>query len=164
MRWLLSILLVAGCASSGVNRHASAPVARTPYAFDGVYLHRTRGGQLSASREWERPTARPAALADAAALGAAFRRDLSRTVTLDDAAPVHIRSTLTMQDTGYFEGLASETADLTLFVELTDGHGNTLRTITMRESASAPLQRSASRQLRLQAAMTRLANRLAAQL
>ena len=75
-----------------------------------------------------------------------------------------IRATLTLQDTGYFEGLAAETADITLFAELTDVDGNILRTITMRESASAPLQRSASRQQRLQAAMTRLANRLAAQL
>jgi hypothetical protein len=45
-----------------------------------------------------------------------------------------------------------------------DSDGNLVRTITLREPASAPLQRSASRRQRLQAAFDRLARRLAASL
>jgi hypothetical protein len=91
-------------------------------------------------------------------------RDLGRVVPLDVAAPVHIRATLTLQDAGYFEGLAAETTDVTLAAELLDPAGNVRRTITLREPASAPLQRSASRRARLEAAFDRLAHRLAAQL
>jgi hypothetical protein len=97
-------------------------------------------------------------------LRAMFVRDLQRGVRLDDRAAIRVRATLTLQAPGYFEGLAAETSDLTLTADLTDASGAPLRTITLRESASAPLQRSASRQARLEQAIERLTARLASEL
>ena len=163
MKLLLALALVAGCATT------ATPVAtraqRQPFAVDSIVIGGPRAGQLSASREWERGTAgRAIAASDDSQLRDAFARDLGRVLPLDAAAPTHLRATLTLQDPGYFEGLAAETTDVTLAVELLDGNGAVFRTITLREPASAPLQRSASRRARLEAAFDRLAERLATQL
>ncbi len=167
MRWLVSlVVLAAGCSATGAGRHPSA--ASTPervYALDRVVFPPVRAGQLSASREWQRSGAeRAVTAADDAALRQSFVHELHRVLPMDAAAPLHMRVTLTLQDTGYFEGLAAETADVTLVAELRDDAGHLFRTITLRESAAAPLQRSASRRARLQMAFDRLARRLAAQL
>lgn len=164
MRWLAAfVFLVSGCASTaGVDRHARATA---PYALDAVVLGAPRAGQLEASRLWQRGGAnRAVASADDAELRASFTQELDRVLPIDPAAPRRLRATLTLQDTGYFEGLAAETTDVTLTADVLDGDGNVVRTITLREPASAPLQRSTSRRQRLQAAFDRLARRLAAQL
>jgi hypothetical protein len=161
MKWLL-VLLVAGCASTqpSVARHNPQP-----YALDAIVFDVTRGGQLSASRLWERsPSNRAVHFGDDDQLLDNFAGQLGRTLTLDPAAPQRLRLTITQQDTGYFEGLASETSDVTLTADVLDTDGQLIRTITMREPASAPLQRSASRRARLQAALDRLAEQLAARL
>ena len=169
MKWVLSIVLgvlgVVGCAG-GDHRHPAAPsAAQRAYGLESISLNDPRAGQLSASRVWERGAAgRPISHADDAELRALFANDLARVLPLDAAAPLRIRATLTLQDAGYFEGLAAEVADVTVVAELLDAQGNVLRTITLREAASAPLQRSASRRARLEAAFDRLARRLAAQL
>ena len=168
MRWLASLVLfVAACATGGAARHASLPEphARAPYALDGVELTAPRGGQLSASRLWERHASNRAVVAsDDDELRQRFVADLAQKLPLDARAPRHLRATLTLQDTGYYEGLAAETSDVTLTAEVLDDAGNVVRTITLREPASAPAQRSASRRQRLQAAFDRLAARLAAAL
>ncbi len=167
MKWMVVLLVAAGgCAGASANRHvAAAPSAwaRPPYALDIVELAPPRAGQLSASREWERsPSNRAVHAIDDAELRQTFVDELARTLPLDAASPRRLRATLTLQDTGYYEGLAAETSDVTLTAEVFDDHGNLLRTITMREPASAPLQRSASRRQRLRAAIDRLAERLSA--
>jgi hypothetical protein len=179
MRWLVVVLaslvavvpaVGAGCASAGgaragVEGHRQAAAGHAAYALDGVIFAGARAGQLSASREWERGgAARAVTRRDDAELRAAFARDLRAAVPLDPSAPLHLRATLTLQDTGYFEGLAAETADVTLAADVLDSDGNLVRTITLRETSSAPLQRSASRKARLQRTFTRLSHRLAAQL
>jgi len=160
MKWLL-LFLVAGCATTpGVARHT--PMS---YALDSIEMDQPRAGQLSASRLWERTAPNRAIHADDdEALRGAFVGELSRALPLDPGSPRHLRATLTLQDAGYYEGLAAETTNVTLHAEVLDNAGNTVRTITLREPASAPLQRSASRRARLQAAFDRLAERLAAQL
>jgi hypothetical protein len=161
MKWLL-ILCVAGCATTSprVARHTSLS-----YALDSIELEQPRAGQLSAARLWERSAPNRAVHADDdAALRDGFVGELARDVRLDAAAPRRLRATLTLQDIGYYEGLASETTDVTLTAYVLDAEGAIVRTITLREAASAPLQRSASRRARLQAAFDRLAERLAAQL
>ncbi len=165
MRWLLSVLLIAGCATQGADRHARAPVAQAPWALEAVYLTLPRGGQLAASREWERGGHdRVVTRSDDALLRDGFARDLARAVPLDVAAPRRLRVLLTQQDTAYFEGLAAETSDVTLRAEILDADGRTVDTITLREPASAPLQRSASQLQRLAPAFDRLAKRLANEL
>ena len=159
------VLVVAGCASGGgVVGHTRTDQA--PYALDAVILAPPRAGQLSASREWSRASGvnRAVARADDAELRESFARDLARHLPIDRSAPRHVRATLTLQDTGYYEGLAAETTDVALTADILDDAGNVVRSITLREAASAPLQRSASRKQRLQAAFDRLAQRLAAQL
>jgi hypothetical protein len=167
MKWLLSlVLLVGGCASAGVDRHAARAVApHEPYALDAVVLGGPRAGELSASREWQRGGAnRAVTVADDAELRAAFAHDLARVLPLESGAPRRLRATLTLQDTGYYEGLAAETTDVTLTADILDPDGNVVRTVTLREAASAPMQRSASRRQRLESAFARLAQRLAAEL
>jgi hypothetical protein len=166
MKWLLAILLAAGCASSGARHNvATTEVVGPPLALEGVYLVGPRAGQLSASREWERyPSNRTVTRDDDEALRATFTRDLERRLPLKATATTRLRATLTLQDTAYYEGLAAETTDVTLTAELIDPNGTVYRTITLREPASAPLQRSESRKTRLNAALDRLAERLAAQL
>jgi hypothetical protein len=163
MKLFVAVVLVAGCATGGVTRNRDTHLA---YGVESIVVGgNPRAGQLSASRLWERGAPSHAiAAADDAELRDAFARDLDRVLPLDDTAPVRIRATLTLQDIGYFEGLAAEATDVTLAAKLVDVHGNVLRTITLRESASAPLQRSASRKARLESAFDRLAHRLAAQL
>jgi hypothetical protein len=171
MRWLLSMVLLAGCATStaGVDRHAAAfapaPAHQPPWALDTVFLRWPRAGQLAASREWERSGAdRVVYRSDDAVLRADFVRALGRAVPLDPAAPRRLRATLQLQDTGYFEGLAAETSDVTMTAEILDRDGNVVGSLTLREPASAPLQRSASREQRLAPAFDRLAKRLAEKL
>ncbi|HXU72877.1 MAG TPA: hypothetical protein VN947_26340 [Polyangia bacterium] len=171
MRWIL-VLLLAGCASSaGVDRHAAAARAQAaareqpPWALDGVFLSRPRAGQLSASREWERGGHdRVVTQSDDAVLRNTFVRDLRAALPIDQRAARRVRVTLTVQDTAYFEGLAAEAGDVTLRADLLDRDGNAFSTEVLRESASAPLQRSASRVQRLDAAFDRLAARLAQRL
>jgi len=152
-------LACAGCATSGsVDRH---PIGPATYALGAVHLHGPRGTELSASREWGRDTTRAVALADEAVLRDAFVRQLERAVRFDPESPLRLRTTLTLEGAGFLEGLSAETADVTLVAEIVDGHDAILRTVTLRESASAPLQRSASRKERLEAAFDRLALRLA---
>jgi hypothetical protein len=160
-------MLAAGCAPTGVTRHpaaARAHVSQQSYALDAVELNGVRAGQLSASREWSRDGNHGIGRDESADLRATLVRDLSRNVRIDPNAPIRLHTTLTLQAPGYFEGLAPETSDLTLTAELRDTRGALLRTITLRESASAPLQRPESRDLRLEQALDRLASRLAAEL
>jgi hypothetical protein len=166
---LLPLMLAAGCAPTGVTRQpAAARVSQQSYALDRVELNGVRAGQLSASREWSRDGNRDSDRGigrdESADLRATLVRDLSRNVRIDDNAPIRLHTTLTLQAPGYFEGLAAETSDLTLTAELRDTRGALLRTITLRESASAPLQRPESRDYRLEQAIDRLASRLAAEL
>ncbi len=159
------VVAVGGCAGSSVERHGVvvAPHAPSPYALDDVEIGGVRAGQLSASRLWERHGPNRAVVAsDDDELRQAFVDELGRKLPLDARAPRRLRVTLTLQDTGYYEGLASETSDVTLVADVLDDEGHLVRTITLREPASAPLQRSASRRQRLQAAFDRLAGRLAA--
>jgi len=165
--WILVVSAIAACATGGADRHALVvpPHAPATWALDGVEIVAPRAGQLSASRLWERSGPNRAVIAsDDDALRQSFVEELARELPLDPNAPRRLRATLTLQDTGYYEGLAAETTDVTLTAELLDDAGNVIRTITLREAASAPLQRSASRRLRLRAAFDRLAERLAAAL
>ena len=124
-----------------------------------------RAGQLSASREWERSGPdRVVTRTGDAMLRDDFARDLARALPLDVNSPHRLRATLTLQDTAYFEGLAAETSDVTLTADILDHEGNVTDSIMLRESAAAPLQRSASRQQRLAHAFDRLAQRLAREL
>jgi hypothetical protein len=167
MRWMLLLLCVAGCATDGTAGQAArrAPTP-APHTLEQVTLAGVRGGQLSASREWMRADSASTAVArdDALALRAAFVRELSHGVPLVDAAPRRLRVRLTLQDTGYYEGLAAETTDVALTADVYDPSGAHIRSITLREPASAPLQRSRSRRQRLEDAFSRLADRLAAAL
>jgi hypothetical protein len=160
MRWIF-LLLLAGCVTApSIDRHAVA--AQEPWALDGVFLSRPRAGQLSASREWERGGHdRAVTASDDAVLRNAFARDLRHALRLDQSAPRRVRAILTVQDIGYFEGFAAEAGDVTLHAELLDRDGHVFQTIVLRESAAAPLQRSASRVQRLDVAFDRLAARLA---
>jgi hypothetical protein len=161
MKLLLAFALVAGCATSGTVAATRTP--HQPYAVERIVIGGPRAGELSASREWQRaPGGRAIGISEEAELRDTFARDLGRLVPLDVTAPVRIRATLTLQDVGYYEGLAAETTDVTLTAELVDANGNVSRIFTLREPASAPLQRSASRRARLDAAFDRLAHRLAA--
>ncbi len=166
MKPLLAVVVLAA-ACAGANRHtvASAPGPQEPVALEPVRLVGPRAGELSASREWQRYSGnRVIERDDDAALRARFTAALERLLPVDTRAPVRLRATLILQDTGYFEGLAAETTDVTLRADLIDARGNVYRTITLREPASAPLQRSVSRKERLEAALDRLAQRLVAQL
>lgn len=158
------VVVAAGCA----GRHtvvAPPRAAHAPIALESVDLAGPRIGPLSASREWQRtPSNRVVHEVDDEALRASFTRSLERRLPLDPAAPLHLHATLTLQDTADYEGLAAETTDVTLHADLIAADGAVYRSITLREPASAPLQRSASRKARLEAALDRLAQRLAAQL
>ena len=160
MRWMF-LLLLAGCVTSpSVSRHEVA--AQQPWALDGVFLSRPRAGQLEASREWERGGHdRAVTQSDDALLRNTFVRDLRHALPLNQRSPRRVRATLTVQDIGYFEGFAAEAGDVTLHADLLDRDGNVFQTIVLREPASAPLQRSASRVQRLDVAFDRLATRLA---
>ncbi|MDB4965353.1 MAG: hypothetical protein JWN44_1042 [Myxococcales bacterium] len=167
--FIVALSIAAGCAPTGVTRQpAAARAARTAtgqsYALDGVEFAGLRAGQLSASREWSRGEGDGPGRDESDELRATLTRDIYRAVRIDPTAPLRLRTTLTLQAPGYFEGLAAETADVTLDAELYDSHGARLRTITLRESASAPLQRTASRKARLEQAIDRLASRLATEL
>jgi hypothetical protein len=164
MRFIFALLLFTGCATTApapsVERHA-----QTPWALEAVYMSPVRAGQLSASREWERSGPdRVVTRTGDAILRDDFARDLARAVPLDVNSPHRLRATLTLQDTAYFEGLASEASDVTLTADILDREGNVTDSIVLRESAAAPLQRSASRQQRLAKAFDRLAQRLAHEL
>src|SRR5438270_6954560 len=110
MRWLVPVmLLVGGCATTAsVDRHANSGA---PDALDAVILAGPRAGQLSASREWQRGSSgnRAVAVADNDELRDDFVRDLDRALPIDPAAPRRVRATLTLQATGFYEGLAAET-------------------------------------------------------
>ena len=168
--WVLAVAVVAlgGCAAAGgAGRHAGAAATRAarPYALDAVVVAGPRAGALSASRMWERSAANRAVTAkDDDELRQAFVADLGRALPLDPSAPRRVRATFILQDTGYYEGLAAETTDVTLDAAIFDDDGHYLGSVILREAASAPLQRSTSRRDRLRAAFGRLARRLAARL
>src|SRR5262245_25287136 len=117
MKWPLALLLAAGCATGGTDHHAIAMrrVASQPYALEPIALDGPRPGQLSSARElWRLDTQRATARSDASALSASFARDLSQKVPLEPDAPLRLRTTLTLQDTAAYEGLAAESTDVTL--------------------------------------------------
>jgi uncharacterized lipoprotein YmbA len=166
MRNLIAVALalgLAGCATSASNR--SLVSSANGYVLDGIELRGVRLGAESAAREWQRPSENEAVARDTdTQLRNRLAADLGRDLSLRPNAPMHLRIALTLQDTADFEGLAAETADVTLSAAITDDHGVVLRTITLREPASAPLQRSASERARLDGALDRLSHRLAQQL
>ncbi len=157
-------LVIAGCATGGTPHSALAGTANS-YVLDGIELNGVRIGQESAAREWQRPTANHVVTrTDDARLRDQLASDLGRELTLEPDAPLHLRVALTPQDTADFEGFAAETADLTLSAAVLDKDGVVLRTITLREAANAPLQRTASQRTRFDGALARLSRRLAQQL
>jgi len=81
-----------------------------------------------------------------------------------DQAALRLRIDVSLATPGQFEGLAPENADLAATAVILDAHGATVRSVTVRETANAPLQRSASRRERLEAAMSRLSQKLAQRL
>jgi hypothetical protein len=161
--FLIVLMALGGCAGAGRHTVAAAPVNRV--ALDSVEVTGVRGGQLSASREWTRDHARgPTAPRDVSELRSSFVRHFAESGAADPDASRHLRARLTLQDTGYYEGLAAETTDVTLTADVYNDAGAQVRTITLREPASAPLQRSRSRRDRLDQAVARLTHRLAAEL
>ncbi|HEX4461888.1 MAG TPA: hypothetical protein VIA18_28105 [Polyangia bacterium] len=169
MRNLIAVALafgLAGCASSTSNRALVSYAGGTnAYVLDGIELRGVRLGAESAAREWQRPTENEAVARDSdTQLRDRLAADLGRELSLRPTARMHLRIALTLQDTADFEGLAAETADVTLSATITDDHGVVQRTITLREPASAPLQRSKSERTRLDGALDRLSHRLAQQL
>ena len=161
----LAVAGVAGCAARTAPSH-SAAAARNSYVLDRIDMNGVRLGELSASREWQRQGNGNNVLTreDSEALREHLASDLFRDLALQPTAPLHLRVALTLQDTADNQGLAAETTDLTLNATVVDDQGATIRTITLREPANAPLQRSASQRARLNAAIDRLSHRLAAQL
>jgi hypothetical protein len=172
MRILAALaIFVAGCASTASGSGSGAanrPVvtARNSYVLDGIELRGVRLGEVSAAREWQRSGDSNDTLArdDGEQLRGQLATDLGRDLALQPTAPLHLRVALTLQDTADFEGFAAETSDVTLNVTIVDEQGAIVRTITLREAANAPLQRSASQRTRLDGALDRLSRRLAAQL
>jgi hypothetical protein len=157
-------LVIAGCASGGAS-HPAAIASTNGYVLDGIELRGVRIGQESAAREWQRPTENKAVSdTDEARLREQLATDLGRELILRPDAPLHLRIALTLQDTADFEGLAAETADVTMSAAILDDRGVVVRTITLREAANAPLQRTASQRARLDGALARLSHRLAQQL
>ena len=167
MRNIIAVALavgLAGCATAASNNRPIASAANG-YVLDGIELRGVRLGDESAAREWQRPTENEAVARDSnAQLRDRLAGDLGRELILRPNAPLHLRIALTLQDTADFEGLAAETSDVTMSATIVDDHGVVLRTITLREAASAPLQRSASQRARLDGALDRLSHRLAQQL
>lgn len=168
VRGSVLLLCAAGCVGGGAATRSTAERSPPPppYVLDQVTLAGVRGGQLSASREWMRADSANPAVArdDARALRDAFVRALGRDVAFVADGPQRLRVRLTLQDTAYYEGLAAETTDVALTADVYDARGAHVRSITLREPASAPLQRSRSRRQRLEPALARLAHRLAARL
>ena len=157
-------LVIAGCATGGPS-HPAAMTSANGYVLDGIELRGVRLGDESAAREWQRGTANEAVTRhDDTKLRAQVATDLGRELILRPDAPLHLRIALTLQDTADFEGLAAETADVTMSATILDDRGVVMRTITLREAANAPLQRTASQQTRLDSALARLSHRLAQQL
>src|SRR5262245_11811330 len=106
---------LSGCAGAGLHTVAAAPGPANRVALDSVDVTAIRGGQLSASREWMRDHLQgPVAPADVAFMRTSFARHFAESGAADPNAWRHIRVRLTLQDTGYYEGLAAETTDLTL--------------------------------------------------
>jgi hypothetical protein len=161
----LAVAGVTGCAARTAAVPATAS-ARNSYVLDRIDMNGVRLGELSASREWQREDAQAHVLTreDNQRLRERLAGDLDRNLTLQASAPLHLRLALTLQDTADNEGFAAETTDLTLNATILDDQGATIRSIVLREPASAPLQRSASQRCRLDAALDRLSHRLAAQL
>jgi hypothetical protein len=156
MKWLLTLLVAGGCATDGVARHQ----ATQAYVIDDIAIDGVRAGPMTASRESYRlePGANAAELRDV------FTRELGHRIPFSTTAPLHLRVAVILQDTADFEGLAAETSDVTVVADVSDALGVPLRSITLREPASAPLQRSRSARIRLERALSRLADRLASQL
>jgi hypothetical protein len=156
MRWLVILLVSSGCATGSVARHA----ASQPYVIDAVEIAGVRDSPLTASRESYR--VEPGQ--DSVELRDVFVRELGQRIPFSTTAPQHLRVVITLQDTGENEGLAAETSDVTVVADVLDAGGATFRSITLREPASAPLQRTRSARIRLERALSSLADRLASQL
>lgn len=155
MKSLFALLLVGCATNAGVVRHQ----ARQAYVIDSVEILGVRPGVLASAREsWRPPPGDDPALRDR------LIAELGRAIPFSTAAPEHLRVRVVLQDAGENEGLAAETADVTLVAEVVDSASAELRTITLREPASAPLQRSRSSRARLEQALSRLVDRLAQQL
>jgi hypothetical protein len=138
----------------------------TAYVLDAVELYGLPPTELATAREWERADShdRVIARADVAALRAGMIRRLSSDLPLAPRGALHLRVAVTVESPGTFLGLAPETADLAATADVLDERGLLMRSVTVRESANAPLQRSRSRRARLDAALSRLSQKLARQL
>ena len=155
MKWLCAFLLF-GCAATGGDvRHQ----ARQAYVIDSIELHGVRDGVLASTREsWRPPPAGDPELRDR------FIGELGRAIPFSTSSPLHLRIAVSFQSAGDYLGLAPEATDVTLVADVLDATGGELRTITLREPASAPLQRSRSARHRFDRALARLVDRLAAEL
>jgi hypothetical protein len=158
---LAALIFTAGC--------AAAPVAHSSgraYVLERVELHGLPPTELAQAREgWRADSSeRVVARDDGAVLAGKLASDLRRDLRIVDAAPLRLRVHVTLESPGSFQGLAPETADLAATAEIVDTSGTVVRTVSVRETANAPLQRSASRRERLDAALARLSRSLARQL
>jgi len=158
-------LAAAGCAHARTQPVARA-TPRVAYGIAAVDFQGLPATELATSREWWRAESHDRVLArdDSFALRQSFLQDLGRNLTLSPSAPLKLRVTVRVQTPGDFLGLAAETTDLAATVDVIDPYGAVLRSVTVRETASAPLQRSRSRKERLEAGLARLSAKLATQL
>jgi hypothetical protein len=156
--------LAAGCAHSETS---AAPLGtRTPYAVQSIDVQGLPPTELATSREFTRADSHNVVLArdDTWALRDALARNLDRDLALRPDAAYKLRVTVRVQAPGSFLGLSAETADLSANADVIDANGAVVHTVTVRQSANAPLQRSKSRRDRLEAAVSRLSQKLAAEL
>jgi hypothetical protein len=161
---LLSALLfsVVGCAASRPAAHASAQV----YSIESLEFHGLPPSQLAIAREKSRADSQQRVLArnDVYGLTSTFSDHLRRDLRVADGAPLRLRIDVSLASPGQFEGFAPENADLSATAQVLDANGVVVRTVRARATANAPLQRSASRRERFEAALSRLSQKLAQQL
>jgi hypothetical protein len=157
-----ALLLAAGCA-------ASTPTTRTssqPYAIESLEFHGLPSTQLAIARERSRADSQQRVLAsqDIYDLSSAFNANLRHDLQVSDQAPLRLRIDVSLATPGQNEGFAAENADLAANVQVLDSTGSVVRSFVVREIANAPLQRSASRRERFEAALSRLSQKVAQKL
>jgi hypothetical protein len=164
---LLSALLLAAAATT-VGCAALHPTHTTTntYSIESLELHGLPVTQLAAARESSRADSHQRVLArnDVYDLSNTFAANLRHDVRLADQAPYRLRIDISLNTPGQFEGFGPENIDLAANVQILDANGGVVRAMTIREIANAPLQRSASRRERLEAALSRLSQKIARQL
>jgi hypothetical protein len=161
---LLGVALLAGCAAQAVDRHRTQPFADShAFSLFPLQLSGVREGALATREPMRMPPVRDA-VALQARLNSAFARQLSTQLRLDAGAPLTIVPTLTLDDPADFAGLAPETTDTVLDVQLIDGSGRIVDDVILRAPADAPLARASSRDARLERAVRQLADRYATHL